>query len=54
MHTETAYPNKRQYPKKSKAKKGLQHFVDKFLRPLGALPVSMQCSYSSYGAERGL
>ena len=44
---EAAYPNKRQYFIKLEVKKGLQPLVDKVLRYLAALTVSMQYSYSA-------
>ena len=38
---ETAYPNKRQYPIKLEAKKGLKPLVDKFLRQGLLVPCSL-------------
>ena len=44
---EAAYPNKRQYFIKLEVKKGLQPLVEKVIRYLAALTVSMQYSYAA-------
>ena len=44
LKPEVAYPNKRQYPIKLEAKKGLQPLIDKFLKHGLLVPCQSACS----------
>ena len=46
LKSEVVYPNKRQYPKKLKAKNGLQLLIDKFLEHSLLVPIQYLYSFS--------
>ena len=46
LKSEAVYPNKRQYPKKLKAKNGLQLLIDKFLEHSLLVPIQYLYSFS--------